>query len=209
MGRPKLIDDDALLESARATFLELGPSVSSQELARRAGVSDGTLYKRFGTKVKLFQKAMRLPEMEEEPWFDGMLARAGKGDLEGHLRDLAAGLGQYIDQVLPAMQTVHRHGGLTIEQIRELCGDDEPPPMRTIYRFRELFTREMRFGRMRVANPLTLAEMFVGAVIHQCHVRLYFDDQVLDDSETYARRLARDIVDLTSLPRAPREQTVE
>jgi AcrR family transcriptional regulator len=198
MGRPKIIDDEALLESARATFLELGPGVSSQELARRAGVSDGTLFRRFGTKVKLFQKAMRLPDMEEEPWFTEMLARAGEGDLETHLRELATGLGRFLDQVLPAMHTVHRHGGLSIAQMRDLCGDEELPPERTVGRFRRLFAREMELGRMRSGDAATLADMFVGAVVHRCHVRLFFHDYVTDDPETFALRLAREFVALTA-----------
>jgi AcrR family transcriptional regulator len=209
MGRPKLIDDETLLESVRSTFLELGPGVSSQELARRAGVSDGTLFRRFGTKVKLFQKAMRLPEMEEEPWYLEMVERAGKGDLEAHLYEIAKGLGDFVDQVLPAMHTVHRHGGLSVAQIRELCGDGDLPPMKTIGQFRGLFAREIRLGRMRMANPWMLGEMFVGAVLHQCHVRLFFHDYGLEDADTFARRLARDFVVLTAPDRASLEKTVE
>lgn len=201
MARPKRIDDEALLESARATFLELGASVSTLELARRAGVSEGTLFKRFGSKMRLFQKAMRLPNLDEEPWAVDMLARAGEGDLEAHLRELALGLGRHIDGVLPAMQTVHRHGGLTCGQIRELCGKDEPSGMKTLRRFRELFAREIELGRLRPMDPATLADMFVGAVLHQCHMRLYFYDENLEDAERYAARLARDFVELAAFPR--------
>jgi hypothetical protein len=173
-------------------------------------VSDGTLFRRFGTKVKLFQKAMRLPDMEEGPWFTGMLMRAGEGELEAHLCELATGFGRFIDQVLPAMQTVHRHGGLSIAQIRDLCGEDEAPPMRTVGRFRALFAREIDLGRMRPSNPATLADMFVGAIVHQCHVRLFFHDYGLDDAETFARRLARDFVELTAPSSlTAREPTVE
>ncbi len=198
MARPKRIDDDTLLESARATFLELGASVSTLELARRAGVSEGTLFKRFGTKVRLFQEAMRLPDMSEQPWAIRMLERAGQGDLEAHLRELALGFGRHIDEVLPALQTVHRHGGLSGAEIRELCGEEEPSVLATLKKVEQLFAREMELGRVRRANPATLADMFVGAVVHQCHIRLYFSDYVSEDAELYAARLARDFVELTA-----------
>src|SRR5690606_4651325 len=121
MARPKTIEDETLLESARQTFLELGPGASTHELARRAGVSEGTLFRRFGDKVGLFSAAMALPDIEENAWFQDMLERAGQGSLEAHLRDLARGFMSHIDEVLPAMQTVHRYGGLSAEQIREMC----------------------------------------------------------------------------------------
>jgi AcrR family transcriptional regulator len=198
MARPKQIEDEALLESVRATFLEIGPAVSSHEVARRAGVSEGTLFKRFGTKLELFKAAMRLPDMDEEPWFAEMPSRAGEGDLETNLFEIALGLGRHVDQTLPAMQTVHRHIGLSATQIRELCGEDEPPPLKTTRRFSAYFSREMDLGRMRRASSMTLADMFIGAVVHQCHVRLYFGVYVPEDVETFARRLARDFVELTA-----------
>ncbi|NLY92830.1 MAG: TetR/AcrR family transcriptional regulator [Myxococcales bacterium] len=205
MARPKSIDDETLLESVRATFLELGPSVSTQELAKRAGVSEGTLFKRFGSKLELFQEAMRVPRVEDQPWLEAMLDRAGKGDLEEHIRELALGLGRYIDESLPAMQTIHRHGGLSSEQIRELCGENGPSQLAMPARFREYFQREMELGRMRQANPETLADMFIGAVVRHCHVRLYFGDFIQEDLEPFAARLARDFVFLTAI-RSTEEQ---
>lgn len=198
MARPKSIDDETLLESVRSTFLEQGPGVTTLELARRAGVSEGTLFKRFGSKLQLFQEAMRVPDVESQPWVEAILDKVGRGDLEAHLRELALGLGRYIDESLPAMQTIHRHGGLTSAQVRELCGEDEPSQLKMLGRFRELFAREIELGRMRPADPSTLADMFIGAVVHHCHARLYFGDYLAEDLERFARRLARDFTQLTA-----------
>ena len=203
MARPKSIDDETLLESARETFLELGPSVSTQELARRAAVSEGTLFKRFGSKLELFQEAMRVPRVEGQPWLEKMLLRAGEGDLESHLRELALGLGRHIDESLPAMQTIHRHGGLTAAQVRELCGEDEPSQLTMIARFRALFSREMELGRMREGSADTYADLFIGAVVHHCHVRLYFGEYLSEDLEAFAVRLAEDFVAMTAPRREP------
>src|SRR5262245_7903037 len=42
-----------ILEAARSTFAELGIDASVEEIARRAGVGMGTLYRRFPTKDAL------------------------------------------------------------------------------------------------------------------------------------------------------------
>ncbi|MBC7172783.1 MAG: hypothetical protein H5U40_10165, partial [Polyangiaceae bacterium] len=93
---------------------------------------------------------------------------------------------------------VHRHVELTAEQIRVLCGYDETPrQLMMLTRFEEFFAREIELGRMRPTNPATLSDMFIGAVVHQCHVRLYFGDYVRDDVDQFAQRLARDFFQLT------------
>ncbi len=198
MGRPRIIDDETLLESVRATFLELGPNVASHELARRAGVSEGTLFKRFGTKAALFRAAMRIPDVTAEEWYVRMPDRAGTGDLEENLRVIATGFGHHLETVLPLMQTLHRHGGLSPEALRELLGEEEPPPLQTHARFRQFFEREIELGRLRPASASTLASMFIGAVVHHCHVRLYFTDYVAEDVHQFARRLARDFTHFAS-----------
>ena len=56
--RPKTISDDELIAVARATFIEHGGGVSTNVIAREAGVSQGTLFKRFGTKEELMKRAL-------------------------------------------------------------------------------------------------------------------------------------------------------
>jgi len=46
---------DALLTSARATFTEQGTSAALEEIARRAGVGIGTLYRNFPTREALIE----------------------------------------------------------------------------------------------------------------------------------------------------------
>lgn len=55
---------DALLAAAREAFAELGADASLEEIARRAGVGIGTLYRNFPTRQDLFD-AVYLGEVEE------------------------------------------------------------------------------------------------------------------------------------------------
>ncbi|WP_328885859.1 TetR/AcrR family transcriptional regulator [Streptomyces sp. NBC_00316] len=46
---------DALLKAARETFAEHGADASLEDIARRAGVGIGTLYRNFPTRLQLFE----------------------------------------------------------------------------------------------------------------------------------------------------------
>ena len=58
MSRTATITNDQILEAARAEFLEHGIRATSSAIAKRAGVSSGILFQRFGTKEALFAAAM-------------------------------------------------------------------------------------------------------------------------------------------------------
>ena len=57
-----------VLEAAAEAFAELGPDVSVDEIARRAGVGHGTVFRRFPTKDALLAAvlAVRLEELADE-----------------------------------------------------------------------------------------------------------------------------------------------
>lgn len=50
---------ERLLEVAKAAFAELGPGVSLEEIARRAGVGIGTLYRHFPTREAIIEAVYR------------------------------------------------------------------------------------------------------------------------------------------------------
>ena len=59
---------DRVLEAARTAFGAEGSDVSLDEIARRAGVGAGTVYRHFGTKEALFEAVVfdRMEELVEE-----------------------------------------------------------------------------------------------------------------------------------------------
>jgi AcrR family transcriptional regulator len=69
---------DALITAARAVFAEQGTDASLEEVARRAGVGIGTLYRNFPTRQDLFERvyigevedlcAVARDVAEREPW---------------------------------------------------------------------------------------------------------------------------------------------
>ena len=58
MARPTSIKDETIVAAAREVFLERGIQATTAEVAERAGVSEGSVFKRFKTKSELFRAAM-------------------------------------------------------------------------------------------------------------------------------------------------------
>lgn len=199
MARPRSIDDEQLLDSLRTTFLELGPGASTQELARRAGVSEGTLFKRYGTKRRLFAAAMRLPEIEDIPGFADMASMAGKGSLEETLVQLALAMHGYLTALLPLIQMIAANGKLTPLDFRGLLGsDDQAPPFVARAAFRSLFEREIELGRLRRTDPEMLAVLFVGPIVHDCHLRNHFPEAMQGDASDFVRSFVRSFLELAA-----------
>lgn len=207
VARPQQFDSEALLESLRETFLDLGPGASTQELAKRAGVSEGTLYKRFGSKRRMFTEALRLPELEECAWFTSIPARVGVGSIEEHLCQIGEGMHRYVSELMPCAQMIGANGKLRPQDFaRLLGGDEEAPPFANIDAMTHYFEREMALGRVRETDAGGLARLFIGAMVHDVHLRLHFPDHVPGDSSTVARRVARTIADLAVVPSGKRSK---
>ena len=83
MARNTTITEEQILEAARAVFLEEGFGAQTAKIARRAQVSEGSIFKRFPTKEALFFAALRI---ERPPaWYAELDRRAGTGDCRENL----------------------------------------------------------------------------------------------------------------------------
>ena len=200
MSRPVTYDTEELLASARKTFLEIGPSASTQTLAKNAGVSEGTLFKRFGTKKKLFLQAIQFPALEEHAWFRDLLADAETHPLEEVLYQAGLGLQLHFAQALPSIQMMMAYPDLTPADHRAIMGNENPMPIAIKRRFRELFEAEIAAGRVPPNDAYSLACMYAGAIINDAHHRLILEvrDEE-EDPEAFARRVARTFVSLLGI----------
>jgi len=158
MARPVSVNLDKLLAAARGVFLRRGISGTTAEVARRAGVAEGSIFNRFPSKLALFQAALR-PALDEPPWLADLHARVGRGDLRRHLRDIGEGAIAFFEHVLPLvlMSWSSKTGALP------LAGPD-PPPLRALRRIAGFLAAEMRAGRVRKQDPEILARAFLGAL---------------------------------------------
>ena len=92
VARPKSITNEQILGAAQDAFLESGLAATTADIARRAGISEGTIFKRFGSKDDLFLAAMGLEQ--EPPWVATLDELVGNGDLRCNLERIDRGTGE-------------------------------------------------------------------------------------------------------------------
>lgn len=88
MARPITISDQQIIDAARALVTEHGMLATSQQIALRARVSEGTLFKRFRTKTQLLQTALGVESHQLIAPFEE-LAHAHDRSTVASLRDAA------------------------------------------------------------------------------------------------------------------------
>lgn len=204
LARPRRINDELLLESLRASFLEVGPGITTRELADRAGVSEGTLFKRFGDKRRMFVQALRLPDFHEEDWYKNLASRKAGVSLLEHLIDAGVMLHNALSLSIPIIQTVFANQFINPQDIRTLLRrNKETPPIQIIETFASLFENEIAAGNLRPLRTLDLARFFVGAVHSDIHLRLYFPQDVEYTSEELVRDVAETLLELAGTRSAP------
>ena len=160
MARPTTITDERLLAAAREAFLERGILATTADVARRAGVSEGSIFRRFPTKFDLFRAAM-IAEDSDPAFLTDLTARAGTGEVAAHLNEIGVSLIYYARKVAPLMMMRWSNPETAT------CGGVVPSPMhRRIGFVAAYFEAEMVAGRMRRLEPRLAARVLAGGVQH-------------------------------------------
>jgi AcrR family transcriptional regulator len=169
-----VISRERLLEVAREVFLEFGIRASTLEVARRAGVAEGTLFHRFKSKDELFRAAMQFDPDQALAFVESLPKHAGKGELRATLIRFAEEflhLGRVAVPVMmmswsnPENQLCSSFDGERSQRFRRL--------VRAISAF---FEAEMDLGRLGRKNPEVLARMLLGSLHHYCVSELVAQD---------------------------------
>ncbi|HEY4604509.1 MAG TPA: helix-turn-helix domain-containing protein [Blastococcus sp.] len=94
---------EQVLTAARESFLEAGPGVPLEEVARRAGVGIATLYRRFGDREGLLRAVVLAALEDSRAAAEAALDAAGQGDdgLQALARYMHAVLDLRVSAVVP------------------------------------------------------------------------------------------------------------
>jgi AcrR family transcriptional regulator len=183
--RPRQFHDEDLLAAARACFIAHGPGVSTTLIAEQAGVSQATLFKRFGTKRDLLVAALTLRSDAT------LLTLLDQGPTDAplpvQLEALASALVTQFDRMLPCVMTLWA-AGLSPQEVLP-AGVESPLVVarRQLVRF---FAAAQQQGRLGGAPPASLALQFIGAAKELAFQRHLFPDSAPDlSTSTYARDL--------------------
>lgn len=162
MARPAVIQDSAILEAAREVFLSRGFRATTVEVAARAGVSEGSIFKRFRSKFELFQAAMG--SLDSVPDFVAKLPeRVGQGDPRETLFEVGRALATHLRQVVPLHLMAWSNPGPDGAPL-VYCDKQGSAPIRLLKALSSYFDAEMRSGRLERRDPEVVARTFVGSV---------------------------------------------
>ncbi len=188
MARPVSIKDETILEAARQVFLERGIQATTAEVAERAGVSEGSVFKRFKSKAELFQAAMGV-------WHDGapfggnLAARVGKGDVRETMFELGMEIVAFFRKLIPMHMMAWSNPGPN--GLPTALSGPNPPPVRALKALAGFFEAEMRAGRMRRQDPEIVARAFMGSLNTFVFFELLYqaNGELPLAAETYVRGL--------------------
>ena len=159
-GRPPVISDEAILDTARDVFLEYGIRATTAEVALRAKISEGTIFHRFKSKDALFRAAMRFDPKEGPALIASLVPPVGTPDLRGALVSMGKQLLELGRVILPVMMMSWSNpsGEYSLEK---LIHHKKHPPLTPLMK---LVEAEMAAGRLARANAQIVVRAFVGGL---------------------------------------------
>lgn len=196
--RPRTISDEKILEVVRDCVLQEGPSVSTQTIANNLGVSQATLFKRFGNKLQLLQQALFLP-MQAAKMLQLLELPIDTHDPKTQLLRMAQGMHAFFDQMVPCWSALHAAGIRPPEPTSE-----ESPPIRARRAIENWLVELQRAGCITaLENPESLSIGLIGSLQARSFRKHILRDAFMQESdESYVQ----DIVDFTWRGLSTKEQ---
>jgi AcrR family transcriptional regulator len=189
MGRPPVVKTEKLLEAARRLFLEHGFAATTAAIARAAGISEGSIFKRFATKEELFFAALGIPE---PAWIDGLKGRAGQGRVEDALAEILLQIIEFFRELVPRVTMLWScralGSGGPIALFRDRA---DAPPLRALRGLTDYFEQEARLGRIAIGSAEIAARLFLGSA--QTYI---FFEMLAPATAPPAAEYARGVVEL-------------
>lgn len=192
MARPTTISDDAILSAAREIFFERGPSAPTSEIAARAGVSEGSIFKRWKTKEGLFFACMEPVPMDEVPWIKKLPSRVGTTTVRQNLEEIGLEIIALFHVIMPAILMQQSLG----EEQRRLHDEHNSPPIVSRVRLAAYLDAERKLGRLRNVDVDVMSRAFLGALFNHVHleVAMVGQDPAPIAAETFVRSFVEILV---------------
>jgi AcrR family transcriptional regulator len=160
MARTKSIKYDRVLEAARAAFLDKGPSATMAEIARRAGVAEGTLYRFVDSKDELLRRATDVDGLEPS-WLTDMLARVGRGELTTELVEAGMRSLGFFRTLLAMLMIRGARPKASYKEDRA-----SPLPPQVLKQTTAFFAAEQQLGRIhKKVDPDVVGRAFLGGLM--------------------------------------------
>lgn len=158
---------------------------STVEIAQLAGVSEGSIFRRFTTKESLFRAAIQPPAVPS--WVRELDSLAGRGDMRDNLAQIAHGMIRFMQQRMPLVML-----GWSCKTSSDgaVPDEEEPAIVRDSRRLAEFLQREVERGRLRPCKVEMVARLLLGPCIN------LVQDSVLSNQPLGAEEISRFADDL-------------
>ncbi len=161
MARPTTITDDQILDAARQVFLERGITATTAEVAKRAGVAEGSIFKRWKTKQALFYAALS-PNDEDPGFINNLVARVGRGDLQETLTEVGMQAIDFFRQIMPLIMMCWSNP--VPGELPPPFQTTNPKPLRVLKAIAGFFEAEMKEGRLARRDAEVMARTYLGGI---------------------------------------------
>jgi AcrR family transcriptional regulator len=198
MSRPVSIQDDVILRAAKAIFLEKGWDATTSEIAAKAGVSHGIIFKRFKTKQALFQSAMQ----DQSNWGQAvpvlLKSSLGRKDVETTLVELGTLYVEKFLVMIPALMMAWSNKQETEKPAASATAANKERATQALKGVKIIAAHleaEYKFGRIRETDFEVVAQAFVGALWHHSFLQVMLTDgkSTPAKEKRYVRRLVKAI----------------
>ena len=198
MPRPVSIQDEVILRAAREIFLVKGWDATTSEIAAKAGVSHGIIFKRFKTKQALFQSAMQ----DQSDWGQAVPAllksSLGRKDVETTLVELGTLFVEKFLLMIPRLMMAWSNKQETenpAESAAAANNERATQALKGVKAIAAYFEAEYKLGRIRDADFEVVAQAFVGALWHHSFLQVMLTGGKSGPAKErrYVRRLVKAI----------------
>jgi AcrR family transcriptional regulator len=197
MPRPVSIQDDVILRAAREIFLAKGWDATTSEIAAKAGVSHGIIFKRFKTKQALFQSAMQ----EQSDWGHAIAellnSGVGRNDVETTLCDVGSIFVQKFLTMIPALMMSWSNKPENVSDAEQAAADGKAratQALKAVKTIAAYLEAESRRGRIRHTEFEVVAQAFVGALWHHSFLQVMLGGKTGPAKERrYVKRLVQSL----------------
>lgn len=162
MARPITITDEQILEAARAVFLKDGFNASTVEIAQLAGVSEGTIFRRFATKEGLFRAAVKAPEVPS--WVRELDLLLGQGEMRDNLMRIVREIIRFAQERIPFAMLGWSHKPSSSDPVPP--DEGESPVVRDSRRLARFLQQEVDRGRLRPCQVEMVARLLLGPCLN-------------------------------------------
>ncbi|WP_242027750.1 TetR/AcrR family transcriptional regulator [Limnothrix sp. FACHB-1083] len=149
------------MTAARQVFLEQGLKASTVEIARRAGISEASVFKRFPTKQALFLAAMGVTETPD--WVKRLSDRQPTANIKAELTEICGEMLAFYQEGLPRVFMMMAQKKMPHPPHSPHL---PPPPVRDSRLLALFLERAVAGGWLRAIDSMALAHLLVGSIIN-------------------------------------------